>query len=56
MDGSTWLMFADRTSNTAIGNPFYQDTGNVIARYIRITITGTQYSDNWVSIREFRVF
>ena len=50
-----WFTFADRRSNTAIGNP-YGDTNTQTARYVRITITNTQNSGDWASIGEFIVY
>ncbi|THF73790.1 discoidin domain-containing protein [Cohnella fermenti] len=54
-DGSSWAMFADRTGNTALADGAYRDTGAAEARYVRITVTGTQTSGMWASIKEFRI-
>ncbi|MFC6103302.1 family 43 glycosylhydrolase [Olivibacter domesticus] len=40
-DGNYWETFADRTKNTQWGSPM-KDYGNVMARYLRITIKDTQ--------------
>lgn len=58
--GGAYTQVVDRTSNTQGGsaaNPIRDDFTKVEARYVRITATGAhQYSGDWTSFREFRVF
>ena len=42
VNGSVWKVFADQTKNTVHGSPMI-DRGNVKARYLRITVTNTEY-------------
>ncbi|TKC08060.1 glycoside hydrolase family 43 [Pedobacter polaris] len=42
VDGKTWLVYADKTKNTKHGSPVI-DFGNVKARYLKLTITDTEY-------------
>lgn len=41
-DGQQWTTYADQRKNTVHGSPMI-NTGNVKARYIRLTITNTEY-------------
>ncbi|WP_442590003.1 family 43 glycosylhydrolase [Pedobacter sp. AW31-3R] len=41
-DGQQWTTYADQTKNTVHGSPMI-NTGNVKARFIRLTITNTEY-------------
>jgi len=41
-DGKQWTTFADRTRNTTHGSPMI-DAGDVKARYLKLTITNTEY-------------
>ncbi len=52
---STWYTYADRTTNTNTEN-LYIDTASAVARYVRITVTGTQNSGDWAAIWEFQVY
>lgn len=54
-DGKNWTLFADKTSNTHQGSPMV-DTGEAKARYIRITITGTQKNGHFPAIWNVKVF
>lgn len=55
IDGSTWSMYADRTSNTDQGSPMI-DKGEAKARYVRITITDTQKNGHFGAIWNVKVF
>ncbi|WP_113653145.1 family 43 glycosylhydrolase [Pedobacter namyangjuensis] len=55
VDGKTWKTFADRTKNTIHGSPMI-DAGDVKARFIKITITGTEYPGINKAIWNIKVF
>ena len=42
LDGTQWSTYADQTKNTVHGSPMI-DVGNTKARYLRLTITNTEY-------------
>ncbi|MDJ1503771.1 family 43 glycosylhydrolase [Xanthocytophaga agilis] len=42
LDGKQWTVYIDQRKNTKVGSPMV-DVGNVKARYLRLTITDTQY-------------
>lgn len=56
-DGSDWQTFADRTANAAPPdrNGAYWDEGNVMAKYVRITVTGAESPELWASIWELTI-
>jgi hypothetical protein len=58
--GSTYTQVVNRLNNTQPGsaaNPITDTFGEVIGRYVRLTVTGAaDYTGTWASILEFRVF
>ena len=54
-DGIDWQVYADRTANRTWGSPMIDD-GDVQARYLRITITGTEKSGMFAAIWEVKVY
>lgn len=54
-DGKTWQIFANREENTRWGSPLV-DRGDVTARYLRITVTGTEKPGLFGSIWNLKVF
>lgn len=55
-DKEEWLMFADKTDNEApSGEEGYLNTGSLVGRYVRITVTNTQHPDMWAAIREVQL-
>jgi hypothetical protein len=54
-DGKRWKIFADRTDNRQHGSPMV-DEGNVSARYLRLTITGTEYPGLYKAVWNIKVF
>lgn len=54
-DGTMWEAFADRRSNTQAGSPMV-DVGKVKARYIRLTVTGTESNGQFGAIWNIKVF
>lgn len=54
-DAQHWTVYADRTSNTRQGSPMV-DTGDCTARYLRITITGTQKNGHFPAIWNVKVY
>lgn len=61
MDGSTWQLFADRTHNTVQGSPVIDTTLNdryrcVRARYIRLTINGTQKNGHFPAVWNMKIY
>ena len=54
-DGQTWETFADRRQNTRWGSPLVDD-GEVEARYLRLTITGTELPGLFGAVWNFKAF
>ena len=54
-DSASWDMFSDKTSNKASGSPMMDD-GDVTARYIKITITGTEKAGMFPAIWNAKVY
>jgi beta-xylosidase len=55
LDGKTWKMYADKSTNTQHGSPMI-DFGNVEARYLRTTILRTEYPGLNKAIWNVKVF
>ncbi|RTE01410.1 S-layer homology domain-containing protein [Paenibacillus whitsoniae] len=55
-DGINWQMFADRSSNTAVNFPFYTDTGDASARFIRLTVVGVGSPGDRAGVYDLRVY
>jgi hypothetical protein len=55
VDGKTWQVFSDRSGNTQHGSPMV-DSGNTKARFIRLTITGTEYPGLYKAIWNVKVY
>jgi hypothetical protein len=55
VDGKTWQIFSDRRGNTQHGSPMV-DSGNTKARYIRLTITGTEYPGLYKAVWNVKVY
>ena len=59
LEGSTdsinWKLFADRTGNRTAGSPMIDDN-NLKARYIRLTITGTEKTGLYAAVWNIRVY
>ncbi|SDG03527.1 family 43 glycosylhydrolase [Mucilaginibacter gossypii] len=55
VDGKTWKLFADRRENKQHGSPMV-DSGNAQARFIRLTITGTEYPGLYKAIWNVKVY
>lgn len=55
VDGKTWLVYADKTKNTKHGSPVI-DFGNVKARYLKLTITDTEYPGLNKAVWNMKVF
>ncbi|WP_050982193.1 family 43 glycosylhydrolase [Mucilaginibacter paludis] len=54
-DGKQWQMFADKSANRWHGSPAV-DVGNVKARFIKLTITGTEQPGLYKAIWNIKVF
>ncbi|MCX6345096.1 MAG: family 43 glycosylhydrolase [Armatimonadetes bacterium] len=57
-NGTTWSTFANRSTNTTSGSPMI-DSGNVSARYVKITLTGDNYASRpspQIGIWNFNVY
>lgn len=54
-DSVTWEIFSDRTNNRESGSPMIDD-GDVTARYLRITITGTEKTGMFAAIWNIKVY
>jgi hypothetical protein len=55
IDGKGWKIYADRTANQVHGSPMVDD-GNVKARYIRLTITGTENPGMYKAVWNIKVY
>jgi hypothetical protein len=55
LDGETWQTFADRRQNTRWGSPMV-DNGDVEARYLRLTVTGTELPGLFGAVWNFKVY
>ncbi len=55
LDGRTWETFADRRQNTRWGSPMVDD-GDVEARFVRLTVTGTEFPGLFGAVWNFKVF
>lgn len=55
-DGINWQMFADRSANTAVNFPFYTDTGDASARFIRLTVVGVGSPGDRAGVNDLRVY
>lgn len=54
-DGKQWSVFADQTKNTIHGSPM-TDVGDVKARFLRLTITNTEYPGLNKAVWNIRAF
>lgn len=55
MDGQSWKGFVDRRKNTRWGSPMVDD-GDLEARYLRITVTGTEVPGLFGSLWSFKAY
>lgn len=55
LDGQTWQVFADRRQNTRWGSPMV-DEGDVEARYLRLTVTGTGLPGLYGAVWNFKAY
>ncbi len=59
-EDGTYTTIVDRSNNTSPGDssaPIIDVVDNVVARYVRITVSGSaEYTGPWVSLTELRVF
>lgn len=55
VDGVTWSLFADRSTNTEVAYPLV-DVGEAVARYVRVVVTGTQTPSRPAGVFEFAVY
>jgi uncharacterized protein YjdB len=56
IDGLSWTLYTDKTSNTAGSFPKYTDTGEMVARYVRMTTTGVGTPGDSAAIFQFDVY
>jgi xylan 1,4-beta-xylosidase len=54
-DSISWLLFSDKTSNRRSGCPMIDDY-NTEARYVRITVTGTEKAGMYAAIWNIKVY
>lgn len=54
-DGGEWRLFSDRTDSTLAGSPMV-DLGDVRARYVRLTITGTEKPGAYAAVWNWKLF
>lgn len=55
LDAQQWQVFADRRQNGRWGSPLV-DQGDVEARYLRLTVTGTEYPGLFGAVWNFKAF
>lgn len=55
LDGNNWKPYSDKTANKEHGSPMVDD-GNVKARYIRLTITGTENPGMYKAVWNMKVY
>jgi len=55
LDGKQWQTFTDKRNNLWHGSPAV-DEGDIKARYIRLTITGTEYPGLYKAIWNLKIF
>ncbi len=55
LDGRTWQIFADRRQNTRWGSPMVDD-GDVETRYLRLTVTGTEFPGLFGAVWNFKAY
>lgn len=55
LDGTQWTAFADRRANTRWGSPMVDD-GDVEARYLRLTTTGTEFPGSMGAVWNIKAF
>jgi hypothetical protein len=55
LDGQTWKPFADRRQNTRWGSPMVDD-GDTEARFLRLTVTGTEYPGLFGALWNFKAY
>lgn len=55
LNGTQWKIYADRTANKVHGSPMIDD-GNVTARYIRMTIIGTENPGMFKALWNIKVY
>lgn len=55
VNGDVWKVYADRSKNTIHGSPMI-DTGEVQARYVKVTVLNTEYPGLNKAIWNIRVF
>ena len=55
LDGQTWKAFADRRQKTRWASPMVDD-GDAEARFLRITVTGTEYPGLFGALWNFKAF
>ncbi|WP_163709324.1 family 43 glycosylhydrolase [Mangrovibacterium lignilyticum] len=54
-DSTNWELFADQTANKTSGSPMIDDN-NTLARYVKITVTGTEKAGMFPAIWNVKVF
>lgn len=54
-DGKNWAMFTDKQNNHWHGSP-YIDNGDAMARYIRLTITNTEYPGLYKAVWNIKIY
>ncbi len=54
-DGTHWQLFSDKTANRRCGSPMIDDN-NLSARYVKLTITGTQKSGMLPAVWNLKVY
>tara|TARA_R110002049_G_scaffold38978_6_gene120448 strand:- start:39943 stop:42111 length:2169 start_codon:yes stop_codon:yes gene_type:complete len=55
MDGENWEMYSDKSNNQTSGSPMIDDK-NVKARYIKLTVTGTEKTGLYAAVWNVKVY
>lgn len=54
-DSTSWILFSDKTSNRRSGSPMIDDS-DTEARYVRITVTGTEKTGMYAAIWNIKIY
>jgi len=54
-DGKNWKVFSDKSANRTAGSPMIDD-GDVKARYIKLTVTGTEKQGLYAAVWNLKVY
>lgn len=56
IDGNTYMQLVDRTANSENNTSFTDEVTPVSARFVKLTVTGSNPKRDWISISELRIY